>query len=96
MAEYKVEGQVVAEVVVQAWGSLAGIQQGGSKEAVEASHSQLEAVQSLEDRKGNRACQAFSMSSIIHTHTHSIMKLSVSKKKKKKNINRVVLKQTIY
>lgn len=44
---YMVEGQVVAVVVVQAWGSWAGIQQGGSTEAVGASHSPLEAVQSL-------------------------------------------------
>lgn len=62
MAQCKVEGQVVAEVVVQAWGSLAGIQRGGSKEAAAASHSQLEAVQSLEkDREGNRSSQALSI-----------------------------------
>lgn len=42
-----VGGQVGAVVVVQAWGSRAGIQLGGSKEAVGASHSPLEAVQSL-------------------------------------------------
>lgn len=62
-----VEGQVVAEVVVHgAWGSLAGIQQGGSKEAVEASHSPLEAVQSLqEEEEGNRLNQALSMTSTI-------------------------------
>lgn len=58
MGQCKVEGQVVAEVVVQAWGSLAGIQQGGSKEAVEASHSPLEAVQSLkEENKSSQVCQ---------------------------------------
>ena len=51
------EGQVAAEVGVQAWGSLAGIQQGGSKEAVEASRSLLEAVQSLEEEgEGDRSC----------------------------------------
>lgn len=62
MAQCKVEGQVVAEVVVQAWRSLPGIQQGGSKEAAAASHSQLEAVQSLEkDREGNRSSQALSI-----------------------------------
>lgn len=59
MAEYKAEGRVVAEVVVQAWSSLAGIQQGGSKEAVEASHSQLEAVQSLEDRRETELVRLF-------------------------------------
>lgn len=48
MGQCKVEGQVVAEAAVQAWGNSAGIQQGGSKEAAEASHSPLEAVQSLE------------------------------------------------
>lgn len=43
----KVEVQAEAEVGVQAWGSLAGIQQGGSKEAAAASHSPLEVAQSL-------------------------------------------------
>ena len=58
----KVEGQVGAEVGVQAWSRPVGIQQGGSKEAEEASHSPLEAEQSLEEEEeGGRACQAFSM-----------------------------------
>lgn len=58
VGQRKVGGQVVAEVVVQAWGSLAGIQQGGSKEAAEASHSPLGAVQSLEEEEeGNRSSQ---------------------------------------
>lgn len=46
-----VGGQDVAVEVVQAWGSPAGIQQGGSKEAVVASHSPLEAVQSLKGKE---------------------------------------------
>lgn len=45
--QYKAEGQVVAGVGVQAWGSLAGSQQGGSRQAVEGTHSPLETVQSL-------------------------------------------------
>lgn len=49
MGQCKVEVQVAAVVVVQAWGSRAGIQQVGSKQAVEASRSPLEAVQSLEE-----------------------------------------------
>lgn len=43
----KVEVQAEAEVGVQAWGSLAGIQQEGNKEAAAASRSPLEAAQSL-------------------------------------------------
>lgn len=53
----------MVEVGVQAWGSLAGIRQGGSKEAEEASRSPLEAVQSLEgEEEGDRSCQAVSLS----------------------------------
>lgn len=48
LGQYKVGGQVVAEVVEQSWGSPAGIQQGGSKEVVGAPRSPLEAEQSLE------------------------------------------------
>lgn len=56
----KVEGQVGAEVEVQTWGSLAGTQQGGNTEAEEASHSPLEAVQSLaEEEEGNRYMSGF-------------------------------------
>lgn len=63
VGQRKVEGQVVAEVEVQAWGSLAGIQQGDSKKSAEASRSPLEAVQSLEE--GNRWGQALSVISTI-------------------------------
>lgn len=48
------EGQVGAGVGEQAWGSLAGSQQGGSKEAEEGSHSLLEAVQNLEEEGWRR------------------------------------------
>lgn len=66
VGQRNVEGQVVAEVVVQAWGSLAGIQQGGSKEAAEASHSPLEAVQNLEEEEeGNRSSQLRNNKSVI-------------------------------
>lgn len=43
----EVQAEAEAEVGVQAWGSLAGIQQGGSKEAAAASHSRLGVAQSL-------------------------------------------------
>lgn len=47
VGQCKVEAPAVAEVVVQPWGSLAGMQQGGNKEAAEESHSPPEAVRSL-------------------------------------------------
>lgn len=47
----KGERQDVAEVVVQAWRSLAGIQRGGNTEAAEAFHSPFEAEQSLEEEE---------------------------------------------
>lgn len=61
----KVEGQVVAGVGVQAWGSLAGIQQGSSKEAEEGPHSPREAVQSLERKGGDRLSEALWLSQSI-------------------------------
>lgn len=55
------EGQAAAEVGVRAWGSLAGTQQEGSKEAEAASRSPPEAVQSLhEEQEQDRLCRAFS------------------------------------
>lgn len=47
VGQCKVEGRAGAEVGVQALCSLAGIQQGDSKEAEEESHSLLEAVRNL-------------------------------------------------
>ena len=49
VGQCKVEGEVVAEVVVQAWGSLVDNQQGGSTEAAEASRSPLGAARNLEE-----------------------------------------------
>lgn len=45
----KAEGPAAAEAAAQAWNSPADIQQGGSKEAGGASHSPLEAGQSLQE-----------------------------------------------
>lgn len=50
LGQCKVEGQIVAEEVEWAGGSLTGIQWWGSKEVVGRFHSQLEAAQSLQVR----------------------------------------------
>lgn len=55
------DGQVVAGVGVQVWGSLAGIQQGSNKKAEEGPHSPLEAAQSLGRKDGDRLSQALSV-----------------------------------